>query len=370
MTERHHRIAAGLRVRLRQTGPIPLDVRLHTAHGQITALFGASGSGKTTVLRAIAGLLTPAEARIECDDEVWADTGRRIAMPAHRRQVGFVFQDGALFPHLTAGEHVEIAALHLPRGLRGPRVREILALVHLEGLAGRRPAELSGGEQRRVGMARALARDPAVLLLDEPFSGLDRRVRDAMQRELLALRERVPIPIVLVSHDFTDVARLADDVVTIAGGRTGEAAAVTSLPAASDPASDGLAREAGVVLDAQVIRHDTARRLTAVAAGELALLVPTLPGAVGARVRLSIQARDVILARERPSAISVHNVVRARVAAIERDAEKGTALVQLRAGATPLLATVTLDALEVLGLAAGGEVYALLKAVAVEAFGA
>lgn len=361
--------AGGLRVVLRQAGPIPLDVRLEVAPGRVTALFGPSGSGKTTVLRAIAGLLTPAEARVECAGELWTDTQRGIARPVHRRRVGFVFQDGALFPHLTASEHVAIAARHLHSGQRAARVREILAMMHLEDLAGRRPAELSGGEQKRVGMARALARDPAALLLDEPFSGLDRRVRDGLHRELLVLRERVPIPIVLVSHDFTDVARLADDLVTIERGRTGERVAVTGLPGALEAAVDGPTRETGVVLDARVLRHEPARRLTAVAAGDLELLVPALAASTGARVRLSIQARDVILAKEQPSAISVHNVLRANVIALARDDARGTALVELRAAGTPLLATVTFDALQVLDLAVGNEVYALLKAVAVEAFG-
>lgn len=358
-----------LRVMLRQDGPIPLDVRMEIAPGRITALFGPSGSGKTTVLRAIAGLHTPAAARVECASELWTDTEQRIDWPAQRRRVGFVFQDGALFPHLTAFEHVAIAARHLHAGQRLARVCEILSMVHLEELAERRPAELSGGEQKRVGIARALARDPAVLLLDEPFSGLDRRVRDALHRELLALRERMPIPIVLVSHDFIDVARLADDLVTIERGRTADCAPVAGLPGALDTAAAGLAREPGVVLDARVTRHEPARRLTAVAAGDLELLVPTLAGAIGARVRLSIQARDVILAGERPRAISVHNVVRARVTALERDPERATALVELRAGGTPLLATVTFDAIQVLDLAVGNDVYALLKAVAVEAFG-
>jgi molybdate transport system ATP-binding protein len=166
-----------LTVRLRQTSPIPLDVDLTCGPGEVLAIFGPSGSGKTTILRAIAGLSRPAEASVRSGHETWTDTTTGVFAPPHRRAVGFVFQEYALFPHLTAAGNVMAALGHRPRGERRARTELLLAQVGLAGRGHRRPRELSGGERQRVALARALAREPAVLLLDEPFAAVDRTVR-------------------------------------------------------------------------------------------------------------------------------------------------------------------------------------------------
>lgn len=212
-------MAEGISVRLNQAGPIPLDIDLACAPGETLALVGPSGAGKTTLLRAVAGLYRPRAGRITCGGEVWLDTEAGIVRPAHTRRVGLVFQEYALFPHLDALANVMAALGHRPRAERRARAMAILARVHLEGLERRKPHQLSGGQRQRVALARALARDPAVLLLDEPFSAVDRRTRARLHAELADLRGDLTIPILLVTHDIDEAAGLADRMGVIEGGR-------------------------------------------------------------------------------------------------------------------------------------------------------
>lgn len=208
----------GLSVTLRQAGPIPLNLSLLCRPGELLALVGPSGAGKTTALRAIAGLYKPASGQVSCGGETWFDSDLAINLPPHRRKVGLVFQSYALFPHLTARGNIEAALSELPQSDRESRARALLALVHLDGLEKRKPAELSGGQQQRVALARALARDPKVLLLDEPLSAVDRRTRRHLREELMSIRKAVRVPIVLVTHDLDEVAALADRLVVIDKG--------------------------------------------------------------------------------------------------------------------------------------------------------
>jgi molybdate transport system ATP-binding protein len=168
---------SGLHVRLRQAGPIPLDVEFSCGQNELLTLVGPSGSGKSTVLRSIAGLYQPREGRVSCQGAVWFDVADDVNVPPHRRPVGLVFQSYALFPHMTVLRNVTAALGFRPKEERDSKARALLSLVHLNGLDYRYPASLSGGEQQRVAVARALARDPAALLMDEPFSAVDRRTR-------------------------------------------------------------------------------------------------------------------------------------------------------------------------------------------------
>jgi molybdate transport system ATP-binding protein len=213
-------MSLGLAVAVKQAAPIPLDATLDCAEGELLALVGPSGAGKTTILRAVAGLLRPREGRIACGGAAWFDAARGVSEPPQRRRVGLVFQDYALFPHMTALENVASALGHLPRGERGARAKALLAQVHLDGLEDRRPARLSGGQAQRVALARALARDPAVLLLDEPFAAVDQVTRRKLQRELAQLRGSVRVPTVLVTHDLVEAAALADRMTVLHHGRT------------------------------------------------------------------------------------------------------------------------------------------------------
>jgi molybdate transport system ATP-binding protein len=198
-----------LSVMVRATAPIPLDATFRAEPGELLALVGHSGAGKTTLLRTIAGLWRPETARVAVDDDVWLDTRAGVNRPAHRRHVGMVFQNYALFPHMTAAENVSAA---MPRGAPNARAEaeRLLDLVNMPGLADRKPAQLSGGQQQRVALARALARRPRALLLDEPFSAVDRATREGLYAEILSLREHLKMPVVVVTHDVDEAQLLAD----------------------------------------------------------------------------------------------------------------------------------------------------------------
>jgi len=215
-------VVEGLHIMLRQHGPIALDVDIAILPGQTLALVGASGAGKTTILRAVAGLYRPQHARIACNGISWLDTAISHDMPARLRRAGLVFQEYALFPHLTVLENVMEAALELPRYARTHKGMELLSRVHLTGCHDSLPHNLSGGQRQRVALARALARDPAVLLLDEPFSAVDHPTRRALHRLLAEIRETSPIPIIVVSHDVEDAARSADQLCFIQDGSSVE----------------------------------------------------------------------------------------------------------------------------------------------------
>ncbi len=205
-------------VRLDQAAPIPLKVAFECAAGELVALVGPSGSGKSTILRAIAGLVRPRSGEVRCSGETWQAATHFV--PPQARHAGLVFQNYALFPHMSARRNVEAALGTVPPAARRHRARELLELVNLGGLEDRLPHALSGGQQQRVAVARALARDPQVLLLDEPFSAVDQVTRRKLQRELAQLRRRLRMPIVLVTHDLEEAAMLADRMVVLHAGET------------------------------------------------------------------------------------------------------------------------------------------------------
>lgn len=225
---------AGLTVKLHQESPIALDVEFSVAPGEILALVGPSGSGKSTTLRTIAGLYAPSGGRVVCNGSVWLDCEAGISVPTRRRRVGMVFQSYALFPHLTAAENVMEALGDVRPAERHDQARALLQRMHLEGIEDRQPASLSGGQQQRVAVARALARRPEILLLDEPFSAVDRVTRRDLRRGLGELRRELSMPVILVTHDLDDVIRLADRMCVLQGGRilqTGAVEAVMARPA-------------------------------------------------------------------------------------------------------------------------------------------
>ena len=204
-----------LEVMARAQAPIPLDVAFRAEPGELLALVGHSGSGKTTLLRTIAGLWRPGVARVVVAGTTWLDTAAGVDLPTYRRRVGIVFQNYALFPHMTAVQNV-MAAMDRADPAEAAR---LLDLLNLQGLADRRPAQLSGGQQQRVALARALARKPQALLLDEPFSAVDRATREKLHAEIIALRAHLAMPVVLVTHDMNEAQLLADRMVVIERGR-------------------------------------------------------------------------------------------------------------------------------------------------------
>ncbi len=294
---------AGLSVRLEQAAPIPLKAAFDVAPGELLALVGPSGSGKTTILRAIAGLVHPARGEVACAGETWLDTARGVRATPQARHVGMVFQHYALFPHLTAVGNVEAALLDEPPAARRAKARELLATVHLGGLEDRLPRQLSGGQQQRVALARALARQPRVLLLDEPFSAVDQVTRRRLQRELGMLRQRLAIPIVLVTHDLEEAGYLADRMVVLSRGETLQEGSPFEVMA--KPKSVHVARLVDFpnVLRGEVIAHEPERDRSLLRWLDHTLEAPLAAGVPpGSRVAWGILPAHCILhRRDRPS---------------------------------------------------------------------
>ncbi|MBU4528790.1 MAG: molybdenum ABC transporter ATP-binding protein [Hoeflea sp.] len=351
-----------LEVVARADAPIPLHVSFRAEPGELLALVGHSGSGKTTLLRTIAGLWRPQSARVSVDGEVWLDTAAGINLAPHRRHAGLVFQNYALFPHMTAAQNVMAAMDRRTPNLRDEAER-LLALVNLPGLADRKPGQLSGGQQQRVAVARALARRPQVLLLDEPFSAVDRATRERLHDEIIALRAHLKMPVVLVTHDMNEAQLLADRMVVIERGgvvREGTTAEVMTDPVALR--TMGI-REVAANLPAVIVEQED-DGLTRLQASAGPLFLPRVEAPVGTRLTIRIPAQDVILSRTRPEGLSALNVLPATVTAV-RLGEGPGAIIQLRAGEDLLLARITRRSALALELAPGVACFAILKTVAV-----
>ncbi len=213
-------LKSGLSLQLQQETPIPLQAEFSCRNGELVALVGPSGSGKSTILRAIAGLNSPQYGRVTCNDDTWLDTQKGLFKTPQQRHIGMVFQEPALFPHMSVLDNIMVALDHVPQERRHAHANDWLMRVNLSGLEKRKPAQLSGGQQQRVALARALAREPQVLLLDEPFSAVDRVTRRKLQSELVALRQHIDIPVVLVTHDLEEATLLSDRICVLHRGKT------------------------------------------------------------------------------------------------------------------------------------------------------
>lgn len=289
----------GLHVRLTQNAPIPLEVALDCEPAELLALVGPSGSGKSTILRAIAGLTRVEEGRVDCGGRCWLDTRRHLELGARERRVGFVFQHYGLFPHLTALANVMESLVGVPRPERRARAMDRLASVHLEGFENRYPAELSGGQQQRVAVARALARDPSVLLLDEPFAAVDRATRERLYAELAELRRELAIPVVLVTHDIDEALMLADRMTVLYHGRTLQSG--VPFEVVTRPDTVQVAQLVGLknVFRAGVVTHDVVRNETVIEWRRRRLRVRLQPRfAEGSQVTWAIPQGQIVLAEE------------------------------------------------------------------------
>lgn len=226
--------AGALAVRAKQMGPVKLDVAFTVSPGEVVALLGRSGSGKTTTLRVIAGLVRPEVGHVSIGDNVWFDSALHLNLRPEERRCGFVFQDYALFPHLPVWRNVSLAMKHLPAAEREGAAVNLLARVGLKGFEAQSPGKLSGGERQRVAIARALARQPQVLLLDEPFSAVDRPTREALKREVKDISSSLDIPVILVTHDIAEALVLASRLIFMDSGETVVESAVADFPRAKD----------------------------------------------------------------------------------------------------------------------------------------
>jgi molybdate transport system ATP-binding protein len=346
-------------------GERPLDIRFEAPSRGITALFGRSGAGKSSILGAVAGALAPDTGRIIIGDRTFVDTAAGVFMPPHARRVGFVFQDSRLFPHLTVAANLRYGEKRAP----GPhRIAhdDVVALLGIADLLARRPHTLSGGERQRVAIGRALLAQPELMLMDEPLASLDPPRKAELLPYIERLRDHFGLPILYVSHAFNEVVRLADHLVLIDSGRVLRAGALEDVASEAEiaPLIGGL--DTGSVLRCTITAHDATAQLSTLSFGGGTLRVPLLDHPAGADVRLRIRARDVAIARERVEAITVANQLPAIITALT--SHGGPYLdVALMCGSARLHALVTRESAVRLGLATGDSVFALIKTVTFDA---
>jgi len=336
-----------------------------SSNGRLTALFGRSGSGKTSVLNAIAGLLRPDHGRIALDGEALFDTSGGVDLPAHRRRIGYVFQEGRLLPHLNVSQNLLYGA-RFSRGAReGATLDDVANLLGLGALLDRRPHGLSGGEKQRVAIGRALLARPRLLLMDEPLASLDAPRKAEILYYVERLRDETGVPIVYVSHSLDEVVRLADTVVVMSEGRVLSAGSVHEAMGRIDLRPYLGRFEGGAVIEAQVAQQDLESGLARLDFAGGSLYAPEVDALIGERVRVRIRARDVSLSLSRPEGISILNILPGTVVALGSDAGSSVD-VQLDVGGTPLISRVTRKSVNTLGIAPGRRVFALVKSVSLD----
>ena len=349
----------------RHLGAFRLKAAFEAGDG-ITALFGRSGAGKTSVVNAIAGILRPERGRITIEGEPVFDSGRGIDVPTPRRRIGYVFQEGRLFPHLNVRQNLRYAGL-FSRATPQSEFAHVVELLGLKDLLDRRPGNLSGGEKQRVAIGRALLSRPRLLLLDEPLASLDPHRKNEVLQYIELMRDEIKIPIVYVSHAVEEVVRLADTVVLVSAGEVAAIGAAEEVLGRPDLRTSAF--EGGAVIDARVVEQDMQYDLATLAFDGGTLTVTNVDALIGEPVRVRIRARDVSIALERPQRISIQNVLGGRIAAVG-DERSGVVDVSIGVGATILRSRITARAARQLGLAPGLAVYALVKAVSLDRRGA
>jgi molybdate transport system ATP-binding protein len=345
-------------------GSFNLDVRFDSAEG-LTALFGRSGAGKTSVVNIIGGLIRPDRGRVVVDGRVLCDTQRRIFVPAHRRRIGYVFQEGRLFPHLTVRQNLLYGRWFTPAAQRHERLDDVVDLLGIGHLLGRRPALLSGGEKQRVAIGRALLASPRLLLMDEPLASLDDARKDEILPYIERLRDEIKLPIVYVSHAITEVTRLASTLVVLSGGRVAAAGLLTDIMGRPDLFPLAGRYEAGSVLEAKVAEHDAAFDLTVLSCAAGRLRVPRVDLATGSEIRLRIRARDIIVAVQQPQGLSALNVLPGRLAEIG-PLEGPIVEVRIDLNGQFVTARITRKTVHDLQLAPGREVFVVIKTIALD----
>lgn len=347
-----------------QLGAFRLDVEFRAPLRGITALFGPSGCGKTTILRCLAGLRRM-PGRLSVSDETWQDDASDVFLHPHQRSVGYVFQEPSLFPHLSVRDNLRFGWLRSSRAGSHPVLDfgEVVELMGLAALLGRSPSALSGGERQRVALARALLAQPRLLLMDEPLAGLDQIAKEEILPYIEMLHEKLSVPVLYVSHDLREVARLADSMIVLSAGRKVCDGPVQEILERLDLDPGDGEFEAGVILEARVSGHDAEFHMTRLDHHGQRIVIPGIDLAVGEYVRLRIRARDVALAVAKPAAISVRNILAGTVLDTAQDPDTAFAEVLVDVGGGRLRARITRDALQDLGLVAGSPVYALIKSI-------
>nr|WP_298688714.1 molybdenum ABC transporter ATP-binding protein [uncultured Dongia sp.] len=333
----------------------------------ITALFGPSGCGKSTLLRILAGLERRAVGHIMLAGETWQDG--EISIPTYRRGIGYVFQDARLFPHLDVASNLRYAEKRSQGMSSAIHFDQVVVALDLGDLLRRSAPSLSGGERQRVAIGRTLLTRPRLLLMDEPLASLDFKRKG----EILPYIERLPdafgVPIIYVTHDIEEVARLADRMIVLQNGRVVVTGDVESVLARLDLPGGNEQFEAGAALTAHVLRHDPHYRLSQLDLHGQTIMVPQIDAAIGSSLRLRIRARDVAIATERPSAISVRNILSVHILEIMATLDSPHADILLDIGGSTLRARITRQSVDELQLAPGHAVFAVVKSVSFNAPG-
>jgi molybdate transport system ATP-binding protein len=342
---------------------LELQIEFEAPTPGVVAFFGPSGCGKSTIVMAAAGLLQPDACRIDLDGAILADSANGVSLPPEKRRIGLVFQDARLFPHMSVRSNLRFGMRRAPPG--PIRLDDVVDLLGIGHLLDRRPRSLSGGERQRVAIGRALLAQPKLLAMDEPLASLDGPRKAEILPFLARLKTALALPILYVTHSPEELASLADTLVLLDAGRVVAAGPLEEIMTRGDlPLANR--DDAGAVLTARVGGHDADRQLTALDAGETRLWVPQIERQPGAMLRVRVPAREVILASEPPSLTSAHNVIAGRVREITPEPTRHETLVEIALDGGSLLARVTPDAVEVLGLAPGREVVAMVKSVSIE----
>lgn len=348
-----------------------LDVDLVLPGQGVSALFGASGSGKTTCLRCLAGLERAGDAYIEVAGTVWQDSAKGIFVPPHQRPIGYVFQEASLFSHLSVRGNLEFGCKRIDPAIRRINLPQACVLLGIDHLLERKADTLSGGERQRVGIARALLTSPSLLLMDEPLAALDAPRKREILPYLERLHDELQIPLVYVSHAQEEVARLADHLVlleqgkVLASGPLNQTLARLDLPLAQD-------EEAGVVIEGRTGHYDETYQLLDLhlPGSELRLRIPHAPLPPGSTLRIRIQARDISLSLTEDNRSSIINRLPVTLRALSEQGNPAQMLVSLEAAGHPLLARVTRYSSDQLGLQPGQQLWAQIKGVALLGHGA
>jgi molybdate transport system ATP-binding protein len=338
-----------------------------TSDGGVTALFGRSGSGKTSMIRIIAGLTKPDHGKVLLDGETLADSEKRIFIPGYKRRFGYVFQEARLFPHLNVQQNLDYGRWFAGKTATTKDNTYIIDMLGIGALLERRPDKLSGGEKQRVAIGRALLSAPRMLLMDEPLAALDEARKAEILPYLERLRDEMNIPIVYVSHSVNEVARLADRVIVMKDGHVeaaGPASEVLSRPAFSHQLER---REMGSILSGKIESLETSHGLVSVRLKSVSLQVPAKAGEIGKAARVLIPARDVMLATVKPEGLSALNILKGDISDISAP-EDGMVTVSVDCGGDIVLSRITIMSRERLQLEPSKPIFAIIKSAALDPY--
>lgn len=354
--------SSGASLLLHREDGFTLECNFDFPNSGITVLFGASGSGKTTVLRCVAGL-EKAEGFVKVEGEFWQNDEKGIFLPTWQRRLGYVFQEASLFPHLTAKQNIEFAVKRSKTEGARERMNDAIELLGIGHLLGRRPSQLSGGERQRVAIARAVATEPKVMLFDEPLAALDFKRKSEIMPWLEMLKTNLSIPMLYVTHSAEEVMKLADNLIVLEGGKIKASGLLTDVLENIDlPIKIG--EDTGVLLRGKVVSKESDWSLMTVECGNLSVHIEDNGQAIGSEVGLRILAREVVFAKEKPQEISVQNCFEGIVEEISEQKDGADALVRVDCSGQIIVGKLTRKALEELGIKERSRVWLLVKSVA------